>query len=398
MSAFPTVPRFLIFLVICCYSAFSWSQAESVVAAEPSSSIEAKLLSLQDALRDKEQEKKLLLRRLKAEADEVLLVQLQQELASAEDIIVGLREEIITLAAGGAKLFDEPPVVEKDFDWQQDLELIFEPLLGQLREISERPRLIESLETKIEYWQNREAQLHNAVNNLRVNREQIASKSIKKEVSLLLETAESRHKSAQQKLSLLVNELQALKQEKNPLWTTIGDIVRDIVIVMIVHFFLAVAAAFLMYQLLRVLAAIFIFIASRLRSRQVVFVERTITLVRTILGVILGVLVYLIVLYSFAEWLLLVISVLILAGLILGMKEVLPSYFAEVKTLLNLGSVRQGERIIYQGLPWKLSRLNVHTHLHNPALHGHFRVPLGDIVSMSSRPYHNDEPWFPTKV
>ena len=40
----------------------------------------------------------------------------------------------------------------------------------------------------------------------------------------------------------------------------------------------------------------------------------------------------------------------------------------------------------------------VHTHLHNSALHGHLRVPLSEIVNSSSRPYHKDEPWFPTKV
>ncbi|MBX2808931.1 MAG: hypothetical protein KTR20_09910 [Cellvibrionaceae bacterium] len=389
----------MIVLLLCC----SWAQADATVevasvATVEASTIEQGLLSLQDALREKEQEKKLLLRRLKAQSDELLLAQTRQELASAEDIILGLREEIIALAAGGAKLFDEPPVVEEDFDWQKDLELIFEPLLNQLREISERPRLIESLESKIDYWQQRERQLHTAVNNLRINSEQIESKPIKKELSLLLSTAQSRHKSAQQKLSLLVNELAALKQEENPLWTTIGDVVSNLVMLMIAHFFIAVASAFLVYQVVRLLAAVLIFIVSKVRAKQVVFVERTITLARTILGVVLAVLVYLIVLYSFTEWLLLVLSVLILGGLVLGMKEMLPSYFAEVRTLLNLGSVRQGERIVYQGLPWKLSRLNVHTHLHNPALHGHLRVPIGDIVGMSSRPYHSDEPWFPTKV
>lgn len=92
------------------------------------------------------------------------------------------------------------------------------------------------------------------------------------------------------------------------------------------------------------------------------------------------------------------LSFLIIVGAVLALKNTLPQYLVEIKTMLNMGSIRQGERIIFNGLPWRITRLNVHARLHNPALHGYLRVPLKQIVSSSSRLYHNDEPWFPTRV
>ncbi|EEF24621.1 conserved hypothetical protein [Ricinus communis] len=76
----------------------------------------------------------------------------------------------------------------------------------------------------------------------------------------------------------------------------------------------------------------------------------------------------------------------------------LPNYLTEIRTVLNFGSVRQGERLVYNGLPWRIADLDFYTLLHNPALSGLVRVPLTQIAKLSSRPFHKDEPWFPTKV
>lgn len=359
---------------------------------------EEKVVGLKKALAEKEKEKKSLERQLKTEQDELVQEQLKQELTSASDVIVGLREEIVNLSTGGAKLYDEPPVVQREFDWREDLELIFEPLLDQLREISERPRVIEKLQSDIAFWQERETELKEAVENLNANIESVSNTTIKKDLKALLDTALARANTAEQKLALLQNELTALENQKNPIWTTLGDIFSTIILGMFFHFFIAIFIAFVVYQILRILSLIPIFIIVKNNPDETVFAERAIVVVRVILGTILAVMAYFIVLYSFAEWLLLVISFLIIVGIALALKNTLPQYFVEIKTMLNMGSIRQGERVIFNGLPWKVTRLNVHTRLHNPALHGHLRVPIAQIVSSSSRPYHDDEPWFPTKV
>jgi len=161
---------------------------------------------------------------------------------------------------------------------------------------------------------------------------------------------------------------------------------------------IALFIAFLVYQAVRLLSLFPIYIIKKNNPEETAFAERAIVVARIVVGGILAIMIYFVVLYSFAEWLLLVVSLLIIIGIALALKNTLPQYFVEVKTLLNMGSIRQGERIVFEGLPWRINRLNVHTRLHNPALHGHLRVPIEKIVSSSSRPYHSDEPWFPTKV
>jgi len=385
----------LLFFLVISLSAFSQSDE---VGSEKPVTIEAGLLQLKEALSRKEKEKISLERQLKTEQDDVVKEQLQQELTSASDVIIGLREEITSLSTGGARLYDEPPVVEREFDWRKDLELIFEPLLGQLREISERPRVVEKLESDIAFWQDRQIELNAAIENLRANIESVSSKALKKDLSALLDTALARANTAEQKLSLLDNELIALEKQKNPIWSTLGEIFSKIILSIVFHFFVAVVVAFLVYQAIRLLSLLPIYFIAKNNPGEIVTAEHAIVVVRVVMGSMLALMTYFIVLYSFAEWLLLVISFLIIVGLALALRNTLPQYFVEIKTMLNMGSIRQGERIIFNGLPWKINRLNVHTRLHNPELHSYIRVPLAEIVTSSSRPYHNDEPWFPTKV
>jgi hypothetical protein len=392
----PVRTLFLIFALL--LPSLVLAQAEGEELLSESLSFEERLSQLHETLAEKEKEKKSLKKMLKTEADTVTQEQMQQDLAAAEDIILGIREEIISLSTGGAQLFDEPPVVKEDFDWQRDLEKIFEPLLDQLKQISERPRLIEKLEADIDYWEKREQELQLAITNLEANKSQLSKKNLKKEIDELLVTADTRHTSAKQKLSLLRSELTTLKKAKNPIFSTMGDIFSTIVVGIILHFFAAIIAAFFTYQFVRLLSFIPIYFVTKNKPAGTVLAERAIVIGRNIVGVVLSLLIYFTVLYSFAEWLLLVISVLIIAGFVLGLKDAIPAYFIEIKTLLNMGTIRHGERLDYKGLPWRVSRLNVHTYLHNPALHGHLRVSLAEIAKLSSRPYHSDEPWFPTKV
>ena len=67
--------------------------------------------------------------------------------------------------------------------------------------------------------------------------------------------------------------------------------------------------------------------------------------------------------------------------------------------MLNLGSVREGERIIFNGIPWDIRSINVISELVNPWLEGgHLRVPLRDLIPLISRVPDPNEPYFPTRL
>ena len=67
--------------------------------------------------------------------------------------------------------------------------------------------------------------------------------------------------------------------------------------------------------------------------------------------------------------------------------------------ILNLGPVREGERLIYNGLPWEVASLNFQASLHNPLLQGgKLQIPIRDLINYNSRRYDAEEPWFPSKA
>jgi hypothetical protein len=108
---------------------------------------------------------------------------------------------------------------------------------------------------------------------------------------------------------------------------------------------------------------------------------------------------FLLVLYMYKDWVLLTLAILFLVGIAWTSKATLPRFIREVMLLLNIGAVREGERLVYNGIPWLVKTLNLSTSLVNPELAGgQLHLPLRDFHDLRSRPFKPDEPWFPTRV
>lgn len=82
-------------------------------------------------------------------------------------------------------------------------------------------------------------------------------------------------------------------------------------------------------------------------------------------------------------------------GGLISLRRALPRFIKEVNLLLNLGSTREGERVVYGGVPYLVRSLNVFSTLVNPSLDGVQRLPLEQIATLYSRPVLVDELWFP---
>ena len=104
----------------------------------------------------------------------------------------------------------------------------------------------------------------------------------------------------------------------------------------------------------------------------------------------------LVVLYIADDWVLLGLAALFLVGLAWAGKQTLPRFYNEARLLLNVGEVREQERVVLDGLPWRVERLHLQARLVNPALTGGaLRLPLRDLIGLRSRPSADREPWFP---
>ena len=117
--------------------------------------------------------------------------------------------------------------------------------------------------------------------------------------------------------------------------------------------------------------------------------------ITSILG---GIFLFLFVLFLFGDWLLLTLGILTLLGILWTSKQAIASYWSQMTLLLNVGPVREGERIILNGLPYLVRNLNFFTIFENPALDGgKLRLPISDVQPLRSKPFHPDDPWFPTR-
>ncbi len=117
------------------------------------------------------------------------------------------------------------------------------------------------------------------------------------------------------------------------------------------------------------------------------------------IAVLVAVAGIIIVFYTRGDWLLLTLVVIFLIGVAWAGKTAIPPYLEQIRMILNLGSVREGERVIYEGLPWKVTRLGFYTTFTNPNLMGgRLRIPIRDVMGMISRPVEQREVWFPSET
>ncbi len=60
--------------------------------------------------------------------------------------------------------------------------------------------------------------------------------------------------------------------------------------------------------------------------------------------------------------------------------------------------MREGERIIWKGVPFLVKEIGLYTTLVNDQLEGGIiRMPVGELIGQHSRPVVDSEPWFPTQ-
>lgn len=104
----------------------------------------------------------------------------------------------------------------------------------------------------------------------------------------------------------------------------------------------------------------------------------------------------LLVLYFRGDWLLLSIATIILIAVVIASRNSLVPYADQIRTILNLGPVREGERIVIDGVPWRVDSLGFYCGFSNPKLgDARLRLPIREVIGLRSRTPGKKEPWFP---
>lgn len=336
---------------------------------------------------------------LRSSEDELERARLGMEVERLAADLESLQTAWEMLATDGADLRLFGVKTETAFNWRDELQSVFEPILQELNRLTERPRKIERLRSDQLYYQQRLDVAEAALASVLVYRQNAPTPQLQNAFASLEDRWRNRRDNLNNRLKLINFELQEMfAPAKGPQRDPV-TVLKALLSGRVLNLVSALVVMGLVYLLLRMLSRIYTKFVMRRAQRRRAFVARLGLLLFYLFTIVLVLLSGMVVLYLRGDWLLLGLFILVLVGVAWTIQRSLPHFLMEAKLMLNLGSVREGERIIYRDLPWQVKVLSYYSTLVNPCLEGgKLHIPLRELVDYNSRQYAPGEPWFPTQV
>lgn len=287
--------------------------------------------------------------------------------------------------------------------FSDDIKQILDPALNTFKRISEKPRQIQELSERMESLQSRYANAQKAKEGLELYLKSNTHKSLKWKLKESIKTTDQLIKSLKVKLEDLQFKIMKIEKNEESIVTTFSSIIFEFIKTKGKNLILSLIVFLTFFWLFKIGQAKFIdlvlFRVSRSNSKEVYnWVIRPTRVIYNVLTTLISFFLSILTLYVLNDWVLVTLILITFAALIWSSKQYLPIFLEQSKIVLNLGSVREGERVIYNGLPWKIDSLGYYCRLSNPFLSGaSLRVNTKELINSHSRRPEETEPWFPTK-
>ncbi|MBK5929473.1 hypothetical protein [Halochromatium salexigens] len=339
------------------------------------------------------------------------IANVQQQLVNAqdqvtrEDLAARLRELRAELADNRRQFdrfaleIDLSPFVEEDdqpFDWQQELSKLLKPILAELKSVTAESRAIGELRAELETLGKRKELAEQAVERLHWLLEQEPSDSLRTRLEARLEHWQRIASEASNRYTALDLQLQNRLEQRQSLLDETTSYARKFFQTRGLNLLLAVGAFALVFFGVRWIATQIM--RQRKPKAEKQLSSRLALLLLHVFSVLGGLLAMMAVFNAAGDWFMLGIIIIFLIGIGWASINTLPSQIESVKLILNVGTVREGERILFNEVPYRVESLAFRAQLVNPELEGGSQqLPVRDLVGYHSRPAGRDEPWFPTR-
>ena len=342
------------------------------------------LITLHEDLRQRARQADSDLKKAQTEAEKK---ELQAELEQLEAEIQATSRNIKNIAAGVnmSALLDE---VEQKFNLKEEVFSLLEPALKEMKRMTSHVRDKSEIRDKITYYKEKIEPIEQALENS-------ANLLQKAEDKKLIEFLEKLENDWKNQLQLMQNELQAAELQLNKLESSEESFTEASQSYL--KTFFEKRGRYLFFALLLVFAILLI---SRLiqksmqrylpgyRKEHRGFRVRLFDLLHRMITVVLVILGPMLVFYAVEDWVLFSLGILLLFGIGWTLRTALPRYWQQIQIFLNVGAVREGERITLDGLPWRVKQTAGISQ----------RIPIAKLADLKSRPVGKDEPWFPCRV
>ena len=315
---------------------------------------------------------------------------LNQAIKAVEAQITELDEQFGFLASDVH--LSEVRDAEGPSDLRSEIEGLVKPYIQMFKEATEEPRLRSQLQAQLGVLEERIQKSGRAIVEL--------EKAIERNQDAELGAELQRKLDQWQGLKTeFVDRRQAVSfehQQRDQAKRSVVDMVDSFFRQKGLNIVLAIAAFALMFFLCRMLHR-HVVTPIYLRGKRS-FLSRLVNVLFLTFSFAASVGAMLVTLFTIGDWALLLLVLIFLFGVGWRSIQMLPIFFEQARLLLNLGSVREDERIIFNDLPWRVEALRLYTRLRNPELTGGLlRVPIRDLIGQLSRPMADNEEWFPSR-
>ncbi|WP_136797516.1 MULTISPECIES: hypothetical protein [Desulfosediminicola] len=371
------------------------AEAENVPKVEngPSNML-ASLLDLQKNLNEQIQLSKKKLQESTSEAEKKSL---EAEIAQLDKQLSETANDFERIATGvELELFIQKK--PQSFSWKDELASLVEPAIKEMKRFTVKARQKSNLKEKISELELLTQKAEDAVLHLDETLKTSTDKRVQREVSALLPEWQNVHSRLQNKLDLSIAELANLRAQEVSLVEASSKSVRDFFRARGLYLIVAITTFFAILLGCRLLYRLIVRLNFKVKKRDgQPYQFRMLYIIFQVMSVILAVMGLFFVLYLAEDWFLLSMAIIFFLGLAWTIRQGLPRMWQQARLMLNIGSVREKERLILHGVPWRVASINVFCKLENPALDMELRVPIETIIGLVSRPYHPEEPWFPCR-
>lgn len=362
--------------------------------ADSSLKMLASIAKLKAGLKDRIKEKRAALKKSVSDSEKESL---EFELEKLDKQLNDYNLDFERIATGiDIGLFTDKKVEE--FDWKNEVLGLIEPGIKEIKLLTQKARQKTKLKDERSRYEDLVPVAKNAVENIERLLSQNQDPILKKRLESLLPEWKAIEKQLLNKMEIVNMRLDEMGRDEKSFLETSQTSVKN---------FFRTRGLFLAIAFVSCLAVIFIL---RILSRTIIrlipgynhkyrpFHVRAMALLFRVLVVFITLFVLIAVFYIVEDWVLLSLTIIVLLGIGWAAKETLPQYWNQSRLMLNIGAVREGERLMLHGVPWRVQTINFYSELENPALDIKLRVPIGALLDKTSRPYHQNEPWFPCKL
>lgn len=306
-----------------------------------------------------------------------------------------LRTQLEEVATGiDLQEFSGQPVEDVKFD--EELGNLLQPIVRNLKKLTARPRETENLRTRIDVLSDRKEAAQAATENLERLLAEPENSEHAQSLAGLLDKWRGKRDETVKELQVARYQLEERLKSEDTIYGTLRDWLSD--------FFQNRGRS----ALIALVAAVLTFVALRFVHRKIhrlspvkkrgkrSFTVRLADVLYYLFTVTAAIVAGLLTLYFAGDWMLLGLSLLFLAGIAWASKHSITFFFDQVKLMLNFGSVREGERLTYNGIPWEVRSISIFSDLVNPSLRGgNLKVPIRELIPLVSRAPDEQEFLFP---